>query len=80
MQELPKDALILDFVIPLSKFGDYVKTYKVAPRAQNAHAIVNAAFKLEIFDKKIGAAVLAFGGIGNRAVRAANFDVLQKIT
>ena len=50
--------------LPLTRESEYVKTYKVARRTQNSHAIVNAGFRVD-FDAndKIDDASVVLGGI-----------------
>jgi xanthine dehydrogenase/oxidase len=67
---LPADTVIVDFRIPLARTGEHIRTYKVAMRPQNAHAIVNAGFRVRIGDERVTEAVLAFGGIDRRTIRA----------
>ncbi|XP_070499175.1 uncharacterized protein [Chironomus tepperi] len=45
-------------------------SYKIMPRAQNAHAYVNAAFLMEITDKKVVSAKICFGGINPNFIHA----------
>jgi xanthine dehydrogenase/oxidase len=73
---LPGDAVIVDFRIPLTKAGEHVRTYKVASRPQNAHAIVNAGFRVRIEAEQVTEAVIAFGGIGRRTIRAKETEKL----
>lgn len=53
-----------------SKF--FFRSFKIMPRAQNAHAYVNAAFLLEVNDAKnsVMSAKLCFGGIDESFVHA----------
>jgi xanthine dehydrogenase/oxidase len=67
---LPADAVIVDFRIPLTRSGEYVKTYKIAMRPQNAHAIVNAGFRVRIEVERVTDVALAVGGIDRRTIRA----------
>ncbi len=50
--------------LPLTQVNEYVKTYKVARRVQNAHALVNAGFRVR-FDSNanVAAATVVLGGI-----------------
>jgi xanthine dehydrogenase/oxidase len=58
------------------------RSYKIMPRAQNAHAYVNAAFLLQFNDDKkmIEKANVCFGGINSSFVHAANLEkfLIQK--
>src|ERR1700723_2686577 len=73
---LPPDAVIVGFSIPLTRVGEYVRTYKVASRQQNAHAIVNAGFRVRIESRLVSHATLAFGGIDRRTIRATDTEKL----
>ncbi|XP_034488431.1 indole-3-acetaldehyde oxidase [Drosophila innubila] len=60
----PKDKFIYD-------------SYKIMPRAQNAHAYVNAAFLLEMdSDSKVKSARICFGGIRPDFVHAKTIEEL----
>lgn len=50
----------------------WFRSFKIMPRAQNAHAYVNAAFQLQVNDNKtsIVAAKLCFGGIDENFIHA----------
>jgi xanthine dehydrogenase/oxidase len=74
------DAMIVSFRIPLMKHGDHVRTYKVASRTQNAHAIVNAGFHVRMADQRVTSAVIAYGGIDRRTLRARDTEqfMIQK--
>ena len=67
-------TLIKLFIIIFSKKVHLlqIKTYKISPRAANAHAYVNAAFKfsLDVNDeyKLLEKPVLMFGGINSKFV------------
>jgi xanthine dehydrogenase/oxidase len=70
---LPADFVILGMSVPLSLQREYVETFKVARRVQNAHAIVNAGFSVRLDTENrvvAGSAILAFGGIGRSPIRA----------
>lgn len=69
--QLPLDAVFIDFFIPYAQPGEYVRTYKVADRDQDGQAFVNAGFRV-CFDgkKNVKDAVLIFGGIGYNSVSA----------
>ena len=61
--------------IPFAPAGAVVRSYKVMPRAENAHAYVNATFSMTV-DSDGGFSVtdspsLVFGGIGTHAVSYA---------
>lgn len=70
--QLPADAVFINFFIPYSQTGEYVRTYRVADREQDGQAFVNAGFRVR-FDKKnrVQEAVLIFGGIGYNSISAS---------
>lgn len=63
---------------PKDKF--IYKSYKIMPRAQNAHAFVNAAFLLDVEKSsgKVNNARLCFGGISPEFVHATAIEDLLK--
>lgn len=63
--------------LPLTdSFNTAFRSYRVAPRAQNAHAYVNAAFLLRMASDKmtVKSATLCFGGI-NPKVRCVTVNL-----
>ena len=69
--------------IPFAPAGAVVRSYKVMPRAVNAHAYVNATFSMTV-DSDGGFSVtdspsLVFGGIGTHAVSYAMYECSDKI-
>ncbi|KAF2354200.1 Aldehyde oxidase/xanthine dehydrogenase molybdopterin binding [Trinorchestia longiramus] len=66
--------LLLSVVLPKLDDSTYVRTYKITPRAVNAHAYVNAAFRLPVDphdDFKVkGTCSIVFGGISDTFVSA----------
>ncbi|MCP4710761.1 MAG: hypothetical protein GY869_19215, partial [Planctomycetes bacterium] len=77
--QLPPDAVFLDFFIPYTRTGDYVRTYKVADREQDGQALVNAGIRVR-FDKNkhVREAVIIFGGIGYNSVSAEDTGTFLK--
>lgn len=70
-----RHKLILDVVFPQLDDDKYVyRSYKIMPRAQNAHAFVNAAFlfHLQSFGKKkaVVSCRICYGGIHPRFIHA----------
>ena len=61
---MPGGYVLVWVQLPLTRESEYVKTYKVARRTQNSHAIVNAGFRVH-FDAndKIDDASVVLGGI-----------------
>uniref|UniRef100_A0AAG5D729 FAD-binding PCMH-type domain-containing protein n=1 Tax=Anopheles atroparvus TaxID=41427 RepID=A0AAG5D729_ANOAO len=56
--------IILNVLLnPLDPYRHSLRTYKIMPRAQNAHAYVNAVFLLEWRDATIRTATVCYGGI-----------------
>ncbi|XP_034488430.1 indole-3-acetaldehyde oxidase [Drosophila innubila] len=70
--------IIRGFVLPaLSKQQVLFDSYKIMPRAQNAHAYVNAAFLLELdAGSKVKTARICFGGIRPDFVHAKAIEEL----
>ena len=71
-EDLPADALLEYFHIPLGRRGEYVQTYRVARRPQMAHAIVNAGFSVRVDDR--GRAIpgevrVVYGGVASLNAR-----------
>jgi xanthine dehydrogenase/oxidase len=69
--EFPHRYLITHVTLPPIPSQNHVVVYKIARRAQNSHAIVNAAFQVGI-DKSnvVRDCCIVFGGIGGFAVCA----------
>ncbi|KAH8271375.1 hypothetical protein KR018_007791, partial [Drosophila ironensis] len=66
------------FIMPAYPKEKYIyDSYKIMPRAQNAHAYVNAAFLLEMeADSKVKSARVCFGGIRPEFVHASTVENL----
>ena len=63
--------LITKIVIPAYDSKKFVfRSYKIMPRAQNAHAYVNAAFLLEMDSTKVISAKICYGGINPTFIHA----------
>ncbi len=62
-----KIALALN--IPFATQTQAFKTYKVAIRHVNAHALVNAALNVTLNGTTISTAVIVYGGIAQHAIR-----------
>ncbi|KAI8484808.1 hypothetical protein Bbelb_374050 [Branchiostoma belcheri] len=79
--------VILSLEIPPASPDEIFQTYKVAPRSQNAHAYVNAGFRMSV-DRQNGSVVTAkpaivFGGVNKDLVHASateDFIVGRKLT
>lgn len=62
---------------PYNKTNTFIKTYKIMPRSQNAHAYVNAGFKFDIDPSSKSVTTLpnmVFGGINETFVHAVNTE------
>ncbi|XP_067656034.1 uncharacterized protein [Haliotis asinina] len=74
-----KGKVILSVTLPTFPSGDvFVKTYKVTPRHQNAHAYVTAGFRMQLdrsnnFTVKTKPSVV-YGGINKTLVHASNTE------
>ncbi|XP_046360643.2 xanthine dehydrogenase-like [Haliotis rufescens] len=74
-----KGKVILSVILPTFPSGDvYVKTFKITPRHQNAHAYVTAGFRLQLdssnnFTVKTKPS-LVYGGINKTLVHASNTE------
>uniref|UniRef100_A0A1Y9HAI9 Uncharacterized protein n=1 Tax=Anopheles farauti TaxID=69004 RepID=A0A1Y9HAI9_9DIPT len=69
--------LIRFISLPLvNSFTTVFKSYRIAPRAQNAHAYVNAAFLLQFASDKatVKSATLCFGGIHPKFTHATSTE------
>ncbi|XP_016952768.1 uncharacterized protein LOC108026363 [Drosophila biarmipes] len=73
-----RKLLLKAFILPAYPKDNYIyDSYKIMPRAQNAHAYVNAAFLLELdTDSKVKKARICFGGIRPDFVHAS---VIEKL-
>ncbi|XP_026741819.1 xanthine dehydrogenase-like [Trichoplusia ni] len=72
-----KDKLISDVKLPPLSTSSHVKTYKIMPRAQNAHAIVNAGFLFKMDTANlIKSANIVYGNISSTFVRASQTEKL----
>lgn len=72
-EELPEDAVVVQFEIPFTRANEYVQTYRIARRPQMAHPIVNAGMRVVLGkDNKVpeGELTLIFGGLGRMIYRA----------
>nr|XP_017031693.1 indole-3-acetaldehyde oxidase-like [Drosophila kikkawai] len=83
LEQFLKDSdrifVVKAFILPAYPKDKYIyDSYKIMPRAQNAHAYVNAAFLLELdFDSKVEAARICFGGIRPDFVHASAIEELM---
>lgn len=64
-------------VTPFDPSSTYIKTYKIMPRSQNAHAYVNAGFRFNIDRKTFmvkSQPTIVFGGISDTFVHARDTE------
>lgn len=72
-----KKKVLLKFTLPAYNPAKFLfRSFKIMPRAQNAHAYVNAAFQLELNDQRnaIVKAKICFGGITETFVHASKAE------
>ncbi|KAH9519993.1 hypothetical protein Btru_071425 [Bulinus truncatus] len=63
--------VIVSFELPKLAYGVLFKSFKITPRWQNAHAYVNAAFRLNVEGRDIkGRPSFVYGGINAQTVHA----------
>lgn len=66
-----RQKVILNITFPrLDPARFTFRSYKIMPRAQNAHAFVNAAFLLEFEEKAIKSCRICYGGINPKFIHA----------
>lgn len=74
-----KDKLILNVKIPPLSSNHLIRTYKIMPRAQNAHAIVNAGFHFQISPKTtVISSNIVYGSINPNFNRARDAEKMMK--
>uniref|UniRef100_A0A1I8P4W1 Indole-3-acetaldehyde oxidase n=1 Tax=Stomoxys calcitrans TaxID=35570 RepID=A0A1I8P4W1_STOCA len=69
--------IIKSFILRQYHSNEYLfESYKIMPRAQNAHALVNAAFLVQVQkpDYIVKSARIAYGGLSNGFSRAINLE------
>jgi xanthine dehydrogenase/oxidase len=67
--------VILSVTLPKLADNEIFKSFKITPRWQNAHAYVNAAFRIKADDRVVkGRPSLVFGGINAETVHAVNTE------
>jgi xanthine dehydrogenase/oxidase len=75
LREFPDGFLITDVIVPFTSIDCRVRTFKVARRQQNSHAIVNAGLFIRQQDNGVVSQCrLVFGGIQAVAWRATNTE------
>ncbi|XP_049875014.1 uncharacterized protein LOC126373077 isoform X1 [Pectinophora gossypiella] len=79
LKEDLKNKLILDVKLPPLASNCLVRTFKIMPRSQNAHAIVNAGFMFKIDSaNKVVEANIVFGAISPTFIRARQTEDVLK--
>ncbi|XP_045773994.1 indole-3-acetaldehyde oxidase-like [Maniola jurtina] len=70
--------VIINVILPPLSQCCSLKTYKIMPRAQNSHAIVNAGFlfKFRNNSQLLESATLVFGGISRNFIHAATTEAI----
>ncbi|XP_028415709.1 xanthine dehydrogenase-like [Dendronephthya gigantea] len=68
-----QNKVIISIMVPFSRAGEVVKSFKIMPRHQNAHAYVNAGLRVLIDSSQTvrGVPSFVFGGIKNSPMRAS---------
>ncbi|XP_049943149.1 uncharacterized protein LOC126419914 [Schistocerca serialis cubense] len=70
--------IIKSITLPSHDDNYYFKTYKIMPRAQNAHAYVNAGFLFKLDMKNVGKVIskprIVFGGISHDLIHATELE------
>lgn len=72
--DMSKKVIISVVLNSLNKSAYRFRTYKIMPRAQNAHAYVNAGIMLHISNDMVTSARICFGGISPKFVHAINTE------
>jgi xanthine dehydrogenase/oxidase len=75
---LRRTAVIRAYHIPLTTENEYACPYKIAMRAENAHSIVNACFKVRMDGRVVREASLVIGGIAPVAFHARKTEHLLR--
>ncbi|KAJ2951466.1 hypothetical protein O0L34_g13618 [Tuta absoluta] len=79
LKEDLRNKLIVDVKLPPLSASHHIRTYKIMPRAQNAHAIVNAGFCFKLDShNKVESANITFGNISARFIRAYDTESVLK--
>ncbi|CAH0726755.1 unnamed protein product, partial [Brenthis ino] len=74
-----KDKLILNLKIPPLSNNHLIRTYKIMPRAQNTHAIVNAGFHFQLNpNKTVLTSNIVYGSINPNFNRATDVEKMLK--
>ncbi|XP_063894594.1 xanthine dehydrogenase [Helicoverpa armigera] len=76
LKEDMKRKLIVNVMLPPLSPNSKLKTYKIMPRSQNAHAVVNAGFlfKFKANAKTLDEATIVYGSISSTFIHAANTE------
>ncbi|KAH9645120.1 hypothetical protein HF086_005665 [Spodoptera exigua] len=72
-----KDKLICDVKLPPLSSNNLIRTFKIMPRAQNAHAIMNAGFLFKLDTAKlVKSANIIYGNISPTFIKASQTESL----
>jgi len=80
--QTPDGAVLGSILIPYLQKGSLFRSYRVAIRPQNSHAIVNAAFSAELSEHKVIKVTLAMGGLMNHekiGAHALRLHAIEKL-
>jgi xanthine dehydrogenase iron-sulfur cluster and FAD-binding subunit A len=71
-----KSKILISLTIPFLKSQEKFSTFKIALRHENSHALVNAAFRIEVDAnyKVVSQPTLVFGGVLEKAARASQTE------
>ncbi|XP_053608460.1 uncharacterized protein LOC128674128 isoform X2 [Plodia interpunctella] len=76
-----KNKLIKQVKIPPLSLRSLIRTYKIMPRSQNVHSIVNAGFRFKVDDSnKVVQAFIVYGNIRSAFIRATETEEVIKKT
>ncbi|XP_050344182.1 uncharacterized protein LOC126769434 [Nymphalis io] len=73
-----KRKIILNIMLPPLSQSCYLKTFKIMPRAQNAHAIINAGFLLKFHHNSnlVDKATIVYGGVSQSFIHAEKTEAI----
>jgi len=73
-EEKPFAGLVLAVVLPLPSADVVLRSFRVASRGRNAHALVNAAFAAAVSDGVVGDAKVVVGGVDAKPQRLSALE------
>ncbi|CAG4933330.1 unnamed protein product [Parnassius apollo] len=74
LKENMRGKIILNVLLPPLNKDYKVLSFKIMPRAQNAHAIVNAGFLYKLYNNTVIESRIVYGGLSPLFVRAINTE------